>query len=128
MACHGRPHRHADVSEAEAKERAAEHVDDALDWLDGTEVQKKQVTAVVDQVIPDLMSYKEEHKALRAEFQKVLAAPTVDPAALEDLRVRFLKLADAATPRGTRALGEIAQILTPQQRQKAIEKWRKFSD
>ncbi len=126
MACHGR-HHHENLTEEEAKERAADHVDDVMDWLDGTDAQKQQAQRVVDGAIPDMMGFREEHRALRTEFQKELAAPTVNAAALEDLRVRFLKLADAATARGLRAFTDIAQILTPQQRQKAVEKWRKFS-
>lgn len=126
-ACHGRPHHHSNLTEQEAKERAADHVDDVLDWLDGTDAQKQQVKVVVDALIPDLMAFREEHRALRAEFQKALAAPTVDPTTLEDLRVRMMRLADAATARGTRALAEVSQVLTPEQRSKAIEKWRKFS-
>lgn len=127
MACHGRSHHHGNLTEAEAKERAADHVDDAMDWLDGTDAQKQQVKQVVDTAIPDLMAFREEQRALRTEFQKELSAPTVNATALEDLRVRFMKLADAATARGLRAFTDVAQILTPQQRQKAVEKWRKFS-
>lgn len=127
VACHGRGHHHDSLTEAEVKERAADHVDDAIDWLDGTDAQKQQVKLVVDAAIPDAMSFRDEQRALRSEFQKELAAPTVNAAALEDLRGRFLKLADAATARGLRALTDVAQILTPQQRQKAVEKWQKFS-
>lgn len=126
-ACHGRPHHDANLTEAEAKERAADHVDDAMDWLDGTDAQKQQVKRIVDATIPDMMSFREEQRALRAEFQKELTAPNVNPAALEDLRVRFMKLADAASARGLRAFSDVAQVLTPAQRQKAVEKWRKFS-
>jgi Spy/CpxP family protein refolding chaperone len=125
-ACHGR-HHHADLTEEEAKERAADHIDDVMDWLDGTDAQKAQVQKIVDTAIPDLMGFREEHRALRAEFQKELAAPTVNPAALEDLRTRAMKLADAASARGLKAFSDISQVLTPEQRQKAIEKWKKFS-
>lgn len=127
VACHARPHHHGNISEAEAKERAAEHIDDAMDWIDGTEAQKQQVKQVVDGAIPDMMSFRDEHRALRTEFQKELAAPTVSPTALEDLRVRFMRLADAASQRAVKALGDVAQVLTLEQRQKIIEKWRKFS-
>lgn len=126
IACHHRGH-HENLTEAEVKEHAADHVDDAIDWLDGTDAQKQQVTQVVNGAIPDGMGFREEQRALRTEFQKELKAPTVNAAALEDLRVRFMKLADAATTRGLRAIVDIANILTPHQRQKAVEKWEKFS-
>lgn len=126
LACHHRNH-HDDLTEAEAKERAADHVDDAMDWLDATDAQKQQVTQVVSAAIPDAMGFREEQRALRTEFQKELKAPSVNATALEDLRVRFMKLADAATTRGLRVIVDVANILTPQQRQKAVEKWEKFS-
>lgn len=126
MACHHR-NPHDNLTEAEVKERAADHVDDAMDWLDGTDAQKQRVTQVVDAAIPDAMAFREEQRALRSEFQKELKAPTVNATALEDLRVRFMKLADAATTRGVRAIVDVANILTPQQRQKLVEKWEKFS-
>lgn len=127
VACHGRGHHHGTMTEAEMKERANDHVDDAMDWLDATEAQTQQVQRVVETAIPDVVSYRDEHRALRSEFQKELAADTVDAAALEDLRQRFVKLADAATARGLRVVTDIAQVLTPQQRKKAVEKWQKFS-
>lgn len=126
MACHHR-NAHDNLTEAEVKERAADHVDDVLDWLDATDAQKQQVTQVVSGAVPDAMGLRDEQRALRTEFQKELKAPSVNAAALEDLRGRFMKLADAATARGLRAVVDIANILTPQQRQKAVEKWEKFS-
>ena len=115
------------MSEAEAKERAADHVEDAMDWIDGTDTQKQQVKQVVDGAIPEMMSFREEQRALRTELQKELAAAAVNPAALEDLRARFMRLADAASQRAVKALGDVAQVLTLEQRQKIIEKWRKYS-
>ncbi len=127
IACHSRPHHHGNMSEAEAKERAADHVEDAMDWIDGTDTQKQQVKQVVDGAIPDMMSFREEQRALRTELQKELTAAAVNPAALEDLRARFMRLADAASQRAVKALGDVAQVLTLEQRQKIIEKWRKYS-
>ena len=127
VACHGRGHHHGNMSEAELKERANDRVDDIMDWLDASAAQTQQVQRVVETAIPDAVSFRDEHRALRTEFQKELAADTVNAAALEDLRQRFLKLADAATARALRAVTDIAQTLTPQQRQKAVEKWQKFS-
>jgi periplasmic protein CpxP/Spy len=127
MAC-GRHHHHdPNATEAEIKENAEEHIDDVVDWLDGTDAQKAQIKQVVDTAIPDMMAFREEHRALRSEFQKELTANTINPDALESLRARALKMVDAATARGLRALTDVANVLTPDQRQKAVSKWKKFS-
>lgn len=127
MACGRHRHHDPNATEAEIKENADEHIDDVVDWLDGTDAQKTQIKQVVNAAIPDLMTYREEHRALRDEFQKELAAPTVNPAALENLRGKALKMMDDASARGLRALTDVANILTAEQRQKAISKWKKFS-
>lgn len=127
MACGRHRHHDPNATEAEIKENADEHVDDIVDWLDGTDAQKTQIKQVVNNAIPDLLSYREEHRALRAEFQKEMSASTINPQALESLRGKALKMMDEASARGLRALTDVANILTPEQRQKAISKWKKFS-
>lgn len=127
MACGRRHHHDPNITEAELKERVEDHVDDVVDWLDGTDAQKTQITSVVNAAIPDMMAFRDEHRALRDEFQKELSAPTINPTALEGLRGRALKMMDAASARGLRALTDVANVLTAEQRQKAISKWKKFS-
>ena len=127
MACRGRPHHNPNATEAEVKANADEHIDDAVDWLDGTDAQKQQIKQVVNAAIPDLLAYRDEHRALREEFQKELTAPRVNAAALEGLRGRALKMADAASARALQALADVANVLTPEQRQKAVDKWKRFS-
>jgi Spy/CpxP family protein refolding chaperone len=127
MACGRHHHHNHNATEAEVKENALEHADDLVDWLDGTEAQKTQIKQVVNAAVPDLMAFRDEHRALRVELQKELSAPTINPAALEGLRVKALKMMDDATARGLRALTDVATVLTPEQRQKAIGKWKKFS-
>lgn len=127
MACGRRHHHDPNATEAEVIENAEEHIDDAVDWLDGTDVQKTQIKRVVSAAIPELMAFRDEHRALRDEFQKELSAPTINATALEGLRGRALKMIDAASARGLRALTEVVTVLTPEQRQKAINKWKKFN-
>lgn len=127
MAC-GRCHHHpSNVSETELKEHAEDHIDDIVDWLDGTDAQKAQIKQVVDAAIPDLLAFRDEHRALRDEFQKELVAPSINSEALETLRGRALKMMEDASARGLRALADVAKVLTPEQRQKAVSKWKKFS-
>ena len=48
----------------------------------------------------------------------LLTQPTVDRAAIETLRTEQLALADAASKRFAQALGDTAEVLTPEQRRK----------
>lgn len=127
MACGRRHHHDHNVTEAELKERAEDRIDHVVEWLDGTQAQKAQIKQILDAAIPDLLALRDEDRALRDEIQKELAAPDVNPAALESLRGRALKMVDDASARVLRALTDVAQVLTPEQRQKAVSKWKKFS-
>ena len=48
----------------------------------------------------------------------LLTQPTVDRSAIEALRAEQLSLADAASKRFAQALGDAAEVLTPEQRRK----------
>jgi DNA-binding response OmpR family regulator len=59
---------------------------------------------------------------------RVAAAPTIDRARLEALRVDQMQLADQASQRITAALVEAAEVLTPAQRAdlaRRLERWRR---
>ena len=54
----------------------------------------------------------------RQRGRVLLTQPSVDRAAIEALRVEQMALADAASKRFTQALGDVAEVLTPEQRRK----------
>jgi len=61
----------------------------------------------------------------RNKLGQLLAADTVDPAAIEALRVEQLGKMDAASKRVTQAMTEAAAVLTPEQRRQLIDRWQK---
>jgi periplasmic protein CpxP/Spy len=96
------------------------HLDRVLKHLyveiDATEEQKRALEPIVKQTAKDLLPMRERLHAARREALELLAQERVDPAALEALRARQIGLADEASRRVTRAIGEAAEVLTAAQR------------
>jgi Spy/CpxP family protein refolding chaperone len=84
--------------------------------IDATEEQKQRLEPIVKQTAADLMPMREQLHATRREAIELLTQERVDPAALEALRAKKIALADEASRRVARALGEAAEVLTPAQR------------
>jgi Spy/CpxP family protein refolding chaperone len=57
-----------------------------------------------------------------------LTQPSIDRAALEALRAEQLALADAASKRFIQALGDAAEVLTPEQRRNLDERIRELRE
>jgi Spy/CpxP family protein refolding chaperone len=112
----GRWHGHGPMDPADLDR----HLDRMLKHLyveiDATEAQKQQLEPILKQAAKDLMPLRESFHAGRKEAIGLLSQERVDPAALEALRAKQIALADEASRRLTRALGEAAEVLTPTQR------------
>ncbi len=89
--------------------------------IDATEEQKRRLEPIVKQAAKDLLPMREQLHAGRREAIELLTQETVDPAALEALRAKKIGLADEASRRLTRAIGEAAEVLTPAQRKGLAE-------
>lgn len=89
--------------------------------IDATEEQKRRLEPIVKQAAKDLLPMREQLRAGRREAIELLTQERVDPAALEALRAKQLGLADEASRRLTRAIGEAAEVLTPAQRKGLAE-------
>jgi Spy/CpxP family protein refolding chaperone len=84
--------------------------------IDATEEQKRALEPIVKQAAQDLLPMRERLHAGRRQALELLAQERIDPAAIEALRAQQLGLADEASRRLTRAIGEAAEVLTPAQR------------
>lgn len=123
--CH-RGHGHHNLSEAQVQERLKDGAEDLVDYVDGTDEQTQKIQAIAGAAATDMMTYREEHKTLRNEFQQALSAPDIDRDQLEGLRVNALDLADRASARLVSAIADIAEVLNVNQRQKLISKWKRY--
>jgi hypothetical protein len=121
----GRGHHfgHGELSEEQMREKIERGAGRVLSHVDATDQQVSQVNQVLSALVPDLVSLRQERKALTQELQIALRKQEVNPAELEALRLKGLALADKASARGVQALADVAAKLEPAQRAKLISEW-----
>ena len=106
--------------------RMEEHLDRMLRHLyveiDATEAQQQLLAPIVKDAVRDLAPLRAQLHATRRQAVELLARDSIDRAALEALRASKLQLADQASTRVTRALADVADVLTPEQRRQLAER------
>jgi Spy/CpxP family protein refolding chaperone len=106
-------------------EAAKEHAQIAAKWalrgIDANEVQQEKVNKVLGGAIDDLFRLKEQHQANREAFAAQLGGASIDRAALEEIRKSEMALADEASRRFVEAMADVAEVLTPEQRQQLLD-------
>ena len=86
--------------------------------IDASADQTTKLQAIVKSAITDLAPMRGKIMAAHQQVRTLLTAPTIDRAAIEKLRAEQIANIDAVTKRVTQALGDAADVLTPEQRQK----------
>jgi periplasmic protein CpxP/Spy len=119
-------HRHG-MHEQMDPAKMAEHLDRMIARIapDATADQKAKLTGIFKAAFADMKSLHEQHRATRQKIVAVLTQPTIDRAALEQLRQQQMQMADQASKRMTQAFADAAEVLTPAQRAKAAERMQK---
>ncbi|MGZ8492980.1 MAG: Spy/CpxP family protein refolding chaperone, partial [Gemmatirosa sp.] len=90
--------------------------------LDATDAQQDKLRSVVKAAVTDLVPMREKAQSARLKERELLTKPTIDRAEIEKFRTEQLALADAFTKRVAQAVGDAAEILTPEQRLKLSER------
>ena len=111
-------------------EMAAKHIDKMVSRLlnDATPEQKTKVTALANAAFADVQPLQAKRRAAREEGVKILTEPTINRAALEQVRVTQMQLAEQASKRITQAMADIADVLTPAQRLRLVEHFKHRMD
>jgi len=101
--------------------RMEEHIDRMLKHLyveiDATEEQKAKIAPIVKDAARELAPLRGKMGEARQQGIAILTAPQVDRGALEQLRADKIATADGVSRRITQALADLAEALTPDQRQ-----------
>lgn len=105
-------------------ERMGRMVDRLLDEAGASQAQRAQVQQIVRVAAADLKPQREAGRALRDQQTALFTQPTVDAAAVEQLRQKRLAHHDQTSRRMTQALLDISRVLTPEQRAKVAERMK----
>jgi Spy/CpxP family protein refolding chaperone len=103
---------------AQAEERADRAVRHMAIELDATDAQQDKLRAVAKAAVKDLIPLREKVQSARLKARELLTQPTIDRAEIEKFRTEQVALADSFTKRVSQAIGDAAEILTPDQRRK----------
>lgn len=100
-----------------------EHLDRMLKHLyveiDATEAQRQKLEPIIKQAAKELMPLRDKVREARRQGMALLTAPQIDRGAIERLRAEQIAAADEASKRFVRALADVAEVLTPEQRKTA---------
>jgi len=118
----GAAHRALDAEEA--ADRLGCMAERMLSHVNASDEQKAKVADVTKAALKELWPLREQHRAARTRAVELLAQPSIDREALEQLRATQVQLADAASRRVTQALADAAEVLTPEQRSQLAERWK----
>jgi Spy/CpxP family protein refolding chaperone len=101
-------------------EQLQERVADRAAWIigaiDATPEQETAIRAIVEGTLGKVYPMAQRHRENRREFVELLARPEIDAAGLETLRKAELGLLDSASAQMSRALVELSDVLTKEQR------------
>jgi Spy/CpxP family protein refolding chaperone len=124
---HGPGFMRGPLSPAQIEDRVDRGIRHAAIELDATPEQQEKLRAIAKGAVRDLLPMREKAQAARARAAGLLTQPKVDRAAIEAFRTEQMATAEAASKRFAQAVGDIAEALTPEQRQKAHEilQWRR---
>ncbi len=107
----------------ELVERLVKHI--AVE-VDATPDQKEKLTDIVKGAARDLAPLRGNMYRVRQQTVDLMGAESVDRAAIENLRADQLALMDAASKRLTKALADVADVLTVEQRRKLAARAQRF--
>ena len=92
-----------------------------LSRLEASDEQRQQVKAIVQATVQDLAPMREQHHQNHQTMLQALTQPSIDRAALGDIRDAELQLAEEVSKRLVTSLADIAEVLTPEQRTRLAE-------
>ncbi len=102
------------------------HVEWLLHGIDATDAQVSQIASIAASAAADLRGLHDAHGGAREVLTSALVGPSIDRAALEQLRSEHLAAADTASRRLAQALADAAEVLTPEQRAELAAQHARF--
>ncbi|MGA8049988.1 MAG: Spy/CpxP family protein refolding chaperone [Burkholderiales bacterium] len=94
--------------------------------LDASDAQKQKIDPIVKAAAKDLFPLRQKMRDLRRQQRELFTAEKIDRAAIEKLSAERSKLVEQTSRRFTQALVDVAEVLTPAQRQQLAERFGRF--
>ena len=113
---HGRRGGRGPIDPAQIEEHLDRMLKHAYVEIDATPEQQQRIDPIVKQAAEELRPLRAKVREARREGLKLFSAESIDRGAIERLRLEQMASADAASKRFTRALADVAEVLTPEQR------------
>jgi protein CpxP len=101
-------------------ERMEARMQRILTDVGASDSQKAQIKTIWDGLRPQLKANRQDHGKVRAQIAQAIAASTIDTAAIEKLRQQSVQYLDKGSALITQGMVATAQVLRPDQRQKAL--------
>lgn len=98
-----------------------EHMDKMLTAAGATDAQKAQIQTIWQNLRPQLRPLHKQHADLRRQIGQAIAAATIDPAKVEQLRKQSVQTMDQISALVTQGIVQSAQVLSPAQRQTILQ-------
>ena len=89
--------------------------------LDANADQQAKLEAIVKSAVTDLAPMRDKVRTTHQKVRELLTAPTIDRGAIEKLRAEQIATIDTLSKRIAQAVGDAAEVLTPDQRRKLGE-------
>lgn len=105
--------------------RAAKHLGVEIE---ATAEQQEKLVAIAKSAAQDLLPVREKIREARTRGLELMTQPSVDRAAVEQLRAEQMANMEAASKRLASALADAAEIMTPEQRKVLAERIQEFRD
>lgn len=98
-----------------------EHMEKLLTAAGATDAQKAQIQTIWQNMRPQLRPLRKQHADLRRQIGQAIAAQTIDPAKIEQLRKQSVQTMDQISTLVTQGIVQSAQVLSPAQRQTILQ-------
>jgi Spy/CpxP family protein refolding chaperone len=85
---------------------------------DASPEQTAKLMEISKKAAVDLKPLHEQQRGVRQKIMVLLSSPTLDRAALEQLRVQYMQAMDAISKRRLQSMADGAEVLRPEQRAK----------
>jgi Spy/CpxP family protein refolding chaperone len=107
---------------AQIEDRADRMVRHLSIELDANSEQQEKLRGIVRAMVKDVLPARERARAARQQVRELLTATIIDRNAIEKLRADQIALADSVSQRISQALGDAAEVLSPEQRRKLADR------